>query len=97
MATLPGSKCRQQTYRALPATQSQTASRCISPFARIEISPGEFPKLIEKENREKIYAEFKSYGFTYVTMDLMGYRTGSMNESLTGAEREAAADGTIGK
>ena len=51
-------------------------------MARIEILPEEFLKLVEEENRTRIVREFKSYGFTYVTMDLMGYRMGSMNETL---------------
>ena len=49
-------------------------------MARIEVESGEFSKVLE--NREKITKEFKTYGFTYVTMDLTGYRTGSMNETL---------------
>ena len=51
-------------------------------MARIEIEPSEFGKLMEDENREKIAKSLKEYGFTYVTLDLMGYRTGSMNETL---------------
>ena len=51
-------------------------------IARIEILPEEFPKLIADENRNLITKAFKEYGFTYVTMDLTGYRTGSMNETL---------------
>lgn len=51
-------------------------------LARIETSPDEFTRLIEPENREKIVSELKNYGFQYVTMDLTGYRTGSMNEAL---------------
>jgi uncharacterized protein len=51
-------------------------------LARIEVMPEEFEKLIEKENRERIVSELKSYGFTYVSMDLSGYRMGSMNETL---------------
>ena len=51
-------------------------------IARIEVMPDEFEELIRKENRERIVKEFKTYGFTYVTMDLSGYRTGSMNETL---------------
>ena len=39
-------------------------------------------ELIEPENRERIVSELKKYGFRYVTMDLTGYRTGSMNEAL---------------
>ena len=49
-------------------------------IARIEVLPAEFEKLLQ--NREQIVAEFKKYGFTYVAMDLQGYRMGSMNETL---------------
>ena len=51
-------------------------------MARIEIEPAEFDKLMKEENRFKIVQEFKKYGFTYVTLDLLGYRCGSMNETL---------------
>lgn len=50
-------------------------------IARIEVMPDEFEKLIK--NRENIYTRLKSLGFDYVTMDLQGYRTGSMNETVT--------------
>ena len=49
-------------------------------IARIEIDPSEFEKLLS--HREQIRAAFRSYGFAYVTLDLEGYRTGSMNEVL---------------
>ena len=49
-------------------------------IARIEVNPDEFTKLLE--NHEKIVSEFKEIGFNYVSMDLQGYRTGSMNETL---------------
>jgi uncharacterized protein len=51
-------------------------------LARIEVDPCEFEKIIEKDTREKIVSKFKSYGFTYVSMDLAGYRMGSMNDTL---------------
>lgn len=51
-------------------------------MARIEIDPSEFAMLMEENNRVKITSEFKKYGFTYVSLDLTGYRTGSMNEVL---------------
>lgn len=51
-------------------------------MARIEILPEEFSKLLAQDVRENVYARFKSFGFTYVTLDLLGYRTGSMNETL---------------
>ncbi len=52
-------------------------------MARIEILPEEFDRLMRRENRECVVEHFKEYGFTYVTMDLAGYRTGSMNETLS--------------
>ena len=51
-------------------------------MARIEILPEEFAKLITDDIRDKITSSFKSFGFAYVTMDLTGYRTGSMNEVI---------------
>lgn len=48
--------------------------------ARIEVKPEEFDKLLQ--NRELITNRFKEYGFDYAAMDLMGYRTGSMNETI---------------
>ena len=51
-------------------------------MARIEILPSEFEKLLAEGIREKVYNYFKELGFTYVTLDLGGYRTGSMNEIL---------------
>ena len=60
----------------------QVRVRIHGTIARIEISPEEFPKLVEETKRNLITKSFKEYGFTYVTMDLTGYRTGSMNETL---------------
>lgn len=54
-------------------------------IARIEVMPQEINKLIDA--REQIYEKFTSLGFTYVTLDLQGYRTGSMNETLDAATK----------
>jgi pyridinium-3,5-biscarboxylic acid mononucleotide sulfurtransferase len=51
-------------------------------LARIEVSAGEFDRLFEKTTREAIVKKFKEVGFNYVSLDLQGYRTGSMNEAL---------------
>jgi uncharacterized protein len=51
-------------------------------LARIEVNPSEFEKLIQKETREEIVSKLKSYGFMYVSMDLSGYKMGSMNATL---------------
>ncbi|MDO4321277.1 MAG: ATP-dependent sacrificial sulfur transferase LarE [Lachnospiraceae bacterium] len=51
-------------------------------MARIEIQPEEFARLLEEKTRREIVGRLKEYGFTYVSLDLQGYRTGSMNETL---------------
>ena len=51
-------------------------------MARIEVEPSEIERIAMKDNRERITEAFKEYGFSYVTLDLLGYRTGSMNEVL---------------
>lgn len=48
--------------------------------ARIEVDPAEIPRFLAPELRQAIVEEFKAAGFTYVALDLQGYRTGSMNE-----------------
>ncbi len=58
----------------------QVRVRIHGTIARIEILPEEFEKLLAV--REMVYREFKKFGFSYVTLDLLGYRTGSMNETL---------------
>lgn len=55
-------------------------------IARIEVLPGEITKIVEEKNRMKIASKLKEYGFDYVTLDLLGYRTGSMNETLEDKE-----------
>lgn len=51
-------------------------------MARIEVLPEEFPRLMEEKIRTDVVEKLTSYGFSYVTMDLKGYRTGSMNEGF---------------
>jgi uncharacterized protein len=50
---------------------------------RIEVGKDEIDKFIRKRSRQRVIAEFKKLGFNYVTLDLEGYRAGSMNEALT--------------
>lgn len=56
--------------------------------ARLEIGPQEFHRLFEDPLRNQIVNHLKSLGYLYVTLDLQGYRTGSMNEVLTTEEKE---------
>jgi len=49
---------------------------------RIETGREEFKKFFDDDFRIKVVSEFKNLGFIYITLDLEGYRTGSMNEVL---------------
>lgn len=60
----------------------QVRVRIHGSLARIEVLPGDFPLILEEKNRSRIIAAMRDLGFTYVTMDLAGYRTGSMNDTL---------------
>lgn len=51
-------------------------------IARIEVDPSEREKFFNIDIMSHIGNELKKIGFTYVTLDLLGYRTGSMNETL---------------
>ncbi|MCR5829867.1 MAG: ATP-dependent sacrificial sulfur transferase LarE [Lachnospiraceae bacterium] len=50
--------------------------------ARIEVNPSYIEEIASEEIRTKICERFKEIGFTYVSLDLNGYRTGSMNDAI---------------
>jgi uncharacterized protein len=58
--------------------------------ARIEVREDEIPRLLDDSVRERVSSELKALGFLYVCLDLQGYRTGAMNESLSESEKENA-------
>ena len=60
----------------------QVRVRIHGDIARIEVLPEEFGKLTEDGVRNEVNMKFRSLGFGYVTMDLEGYRSGSMNEAF---------------
>lgn len=51
-------------------------------LARIEIAPDELPRALNPEMAQVLAERFKRIGFTYVTLDLEGYRQGSLNAAL---------------
>lgn len=51
-------------------------------IARIELDPEEFSLIMKDSVREMVDMRLKSFGFAYVTLDLLGYRTGSMNQMI---------------
>ena len=56
--------------------------RCHQEVARIEIAPEELPRALHPEMARALAERFKPLGFTYVTLDLEGYRQGSLNAAL---------------
>ena len=60
---------------------SQFRVRSHADVARIEVPPADIHRIME--HRMEIAAALKNIGFVYVTCDLEGYRTGSMNENLS--------------
>jgi len=65
-------------------------------LARLEISPDEMPRALAPEMAAAIADRLKAAGFTYVALDLEGYRQGSLNETLShdGPRSAQAARGT---
>src|SRR5450432_2512895 len=59
-------------------------------LARIEISPEEMPLAFAADMPLKISLRLKAAGFTYVALDLEGYRQGSLNEAIAKANEPAA-------
>ncbi|MBC7333889.1 MAG: ATP-dependent sacrificial sulfur transferase LarE [Actinobacteria bacterium] len=58
----------------------QVRVRYHEPVARIEVEKDKIPEILDKTLREKIIAKLKEIGFKYITIDLEGYRSGSMDE-----------------
>jgi uncharacterized protein len=54
-------------------------------LARIEVPEGEIARLLQPETRAAVESKLRELGYRYVTVDLRGFRSGSMNEVLLGA------------
>jgi len=59
-------------------------------LARVEIAPDELPRALDPAMAEAIAKAIKPLGFRWVSLDLEGYRTGSLNAALSSAERAGA-------
>lgn len=65
---------------------SQVRVRDHDRLARIEVVPDNLPLLLDDATRARVVAACRDAGYAYVTVDLQGYRTGAMNETLTRTE-----------
>ncbi len=61
---------------------AQVRVRVHDDVARIEVLAQDVARLVSDERRERIAETLREVGFAYVSVDLIGYRTGSMNETL---------------
>ncbi len=61
-------------------------------IARIELDPDDFSRLLDPAVRAQVVATVRDAGYPFVTLDLQGYRTGSLNEALL--RRTRGGDGT---
>lgn len=50
-------------------------------IARVEVLPEDMPQLVQEPFRSDMVKRFKELGYTYVTLDMAGFRSGSMNEA----------------
>lgn len=76
------SRVEQAEIRLSKFNFRQFRLRIHDDIARLEILPEDMPKAFEAKNREEIISMLKGFGYTYITIDLEGYRQGSMNEKL---------------
>ncbi|MGB9856808.1 MAG: ATP-dependent sacrificial sulfur transferase LarE [Dictyoglomaceae bacterium] len=65
----------------------QVRVRNYKDMARIEVDKESFRLFFDDNIRRKIVEKFKELGYIYITLDLEGYRTGSMNEVLWGKKK----------
>ena len=56
-------------------------------IARIEVPPADLARFFEGGTNESVAHALKNIGYRYVTLDLQGYRTGSLNEALLEIDR----------
>ena len=74
---------------------TQLRVRSHGDVARIEVPPEAIARIAARA--EEVAAALKGFGFAYVALDLQGYRTGSMNESLDDSVRSGAANFATGR
>jgi len=85
-----GQKITQETLTAIEKAEGyllragfrEVRVRVHGGIARVEVARSDIKRLINPALRDKIIRRLKTLGFTYITLDLEGYRSGSLNEVL---------------
>ncbi|OIO33907.1 MAG: TIGR00268 family protein [Candidatus Omnitrophica bacterium CG1_02_40_15] len=86
-----GEKINKEALRKIEAAEdfikrqgvSQIRVRCHNNIARIEVEKEDIKRFVNKKFCDKITKRLKQLGFRYITLDLEGYRSGSLNEVLS--------------
>lgn len=68
----------------VPSSATAPKSQVIQHLARIEVGPGEMKKFLDGDFPGQIAAALRRIGYAHVTLDLAGYRRGSLNQTLPG-------------
>jgi uncharacterized protein len=71
-------------------TTAKPRQEMVQHLARIEVGPSEFQKLLNHDAAARIVATLKAAGYHHVTLDLQGYRRGSINETTDPTARRTA-------
>lgn len=80
----------EEYLRSLGIIQSRV--RHHENIARIEVNPKERKKFFDEDLMDEVGKALKGFGFTYVTLDILGYRSGSMNEVLSDEEKNLSKE-----
>jgi uncharacterized protein len=90
-----GTIIREETLAMIDAAEEMILSvgastvrvRHHGDIARIELDPEDFERILVPSTRLAVTDRLKALGFNYVTLDLEGYTSGSMNRNMTDAEK----------
>jgi len=80
-STAPDRMTANETQTQAPASLITNHASLTTHLARIEVGASELPRLLESGLAARVAASLKQLGYSHVTLDLQGYRRGSLNES----------------
>jgi uncharacterized protein len=93
--TLDGLRKVEQGEQLLHAMGFRVARvRYHGDVARLEVESSEIPRLLEAQVRDEIDKALKKLGFRFVTVDLKGFRSGSLNEGIAASASTSASPRT---
>ena len=76
-------RVRHHELRHEPGALGSSPPPARKHLARIELGPEEISRLFENERHQRVVSVLRELGYAHVTLDLLGYRRGSLNDALT--------------